>query len=270
MATKIRAGTSGYSYKEWKGPFYPDDLPQDQWLNYYAKQLPTVEINNTFYRMPRTHVVEAWRDSVPASFRFVIKASRRITHQSRLKDAEESTGYLIKRAETLGKKLGAVLFQLPPYMQLNLERLQTFQDLLPADLPAAFEFRHESWLDPAVDETLRDHGHARVLSHDESSGKVAVPEGKLVYLRLRAFNYTPAALRKWHTQIEASGARNAFVFFKHEDEGAGPAMAKKFLNIVSGAAPARAPRKAPAAKEKAAAKPKAAPRKKTAGKKKTA
>ena len=138
MVTKILAGTSGYSYKGWRGHFYPEDLPQDQWLNYYSRQLPTVEINNTFYRMPQSHVMETWRDAVPDDFQFVIKANRRITHQGRLKNVEQTMGYLLERTGILGEKLGAVLFQLPPYMKMDLERLQSFQSLLPDQFPAAF------------------------------------------------------------------------------------------------------------------------------------
>ncbi len=257
MTLQLRAGTSGYSYKEWRGHFYPEELTADEWLSYYASQLPTVEINNTFYRMPKTHVVEAWRDAVPANFRFVIKASRRITHQHRLNNCAEPVDYLVQRARTLGEKLGVVLFQLPPYMQLNLERLTTFQALLPEDLPAAFEFRHDSWLDDDVDAALAARGHARVVAHDESTGNLDVPAGDLAYLRLRAFNYTPAALRKWHARVLASGAKEAYVFFKHEDAGAGPAMARAFLETAAAAKPVRAKRKA------ARPAPKAAPKRST-------
>ena len=139
------AGTSGYSYKEWKGTFYPEDLPQADMLAYYAERLPAVEINNTFYRMPRSHVLEDWRDTVPADFRFIIKASRRITHHARLKDADESIEYLATRLEKLEGKLGCVLFQLPPYLRKGAERLDAFLSAWPSAFPAAVEFRHESW-----------------------------------------------------------------------------------------------------------------------------
>ncbi len=234
MATKILAGTSGYSYKGWQGTFYPEKLPQDEWLSYYAGKLPTVEINNTFYRMPREHVVEAWRDAVPARFRFVIKASRRITHMSRLKDADESTGYLLKRTAVLGDKLGAVLFQLPPYLKADTERLSRFQDLLPDGYPAAFEFRHESWLDADVEKLLSERQHTLVVSHDDNSSpraRITLPSTPLLYVRLRASSYTAAALKKWHTAINSSRARTAFVFFKHEDAGVGPKLAGQFLSL---------------------------------------
>ena len=262
MPIEIRAGTSGYSYKEWRGAFYPPEVHQDEWLSYYASKLPAVEINNTFYRMPRKHVVETWRDSVPESFRFVIKASRRITHQSRLNNAAESTGYLLERAELLGDRLGAVLFQLPPFMRCDLDRLRSFQDLLPDSLPVAFEFRHDSWLGDEVDQALQDRGHARVLSHDANGGDVELMPGPLCYLRLRDSNYTPAALAGWHRKIGASGAERAFVFFKHEDAGGGPRMAAEFLALGDSeavtpkrAAPKRAAPKKVARKDAADAKP---------------
>ncbi len=228
---QVLAGTSGYSYKEWRGVFYPEQAQPDEWLEFYANRLPTVEINNTFYRMPRSHVVETWRDSVPEDFRFVIKASRRITHQKRLKDAGEPVGFLLKQTSLLGAKLGALLFQLPPQQRMDLERLQAFQALLPDGLPAAFEFRHTSWDDEAVDHALADRGHARVLSHDGGLETPALGTGPLCYLRLRAPDYTTETLAGWRKRVDASGADVAFVFFKHEDAGGGPRMATEFLSV---------------------------------------
>ncbi len=250
MAERIRifGGTSGYSYKAWRGTFYPPELHADEWLSYYASRLPAVEINNTFYRMPRSYVVETWRDSVPEAFRFVIKASRRITHQKRLKDTDEAMGFLVSRAEILGPKLGALLFQLPPNMTVNVERLRAFQALIPEGLPVAFEFRHPSWDSEDVHAALLDRGHARVATHDDAMapapGSVDLLPGPLVYLRLRAANYTPVQLRRWREKIEASGAERAFVFFKHEDAGAGARLAESFLEPL--AAPASGPRPAAA------------------------
>ena len=238
----IFAGTSGYSYKEWRGAFYPPEMHPDEWLSYYASRLPAVEINNTFYRMPRSHVVETWRDSVPDDFRFVIKASRRITHQKRLKDAEEPMGFLLSRAEILGARLGALLFQLPPNMAINVERLKQFQSLIPEDLPVAFEFRHASWDDEAVHSALSERGHALVVTHDDSSTQdslLTLLPGPLVYLRLRGSNYTPAALRRWREKVRNSDADSAFVFFKHEDAGGGARMAESFLKADAARKPAR-------------------------------
>ncbi|NKB97026.1 MAG: DUF72 domain-containing protein [Pseudomonadales bacterium] len=252
MDTIIRAGTSGFSYKEWRGHFYPEDLPQDQWLTYYADQLPTVEINNTFYRMPKSHVVEAWRNAVPDNFRFVIKASRRITHIKRLNDAAEPTEFLLKATSLLGDKLGAVLFQCPPNMRENLDRLEAFLELLPEGYPAAFEFRHESWDSPETSALLAAHKHARVVAHGDDEPLNDIPKSDFVYLRLRATQYTPASLTKWHNKVDKSGASRAFVFFKHEDAGAGPKMAQKFLQkSTARKAPQRAPRKVTTRKRKA-------------------
>lgn len=260
----VLAGTSGYSYKEWRGVFYPEQAQPDEWLEFYATRLPTVEINNTFYRMPRSHVVETWRDSVPEQFRFVIKASRRITHQKRLKDAGEPVEFLLKQTALLGDKLGALLFQLPPQQRLDLDRLQSFQALLPDGVAAAFEFRHPSWEDAAVDKALENRGHARVLSHDGGKEVPALPKGALCYLRLRAPDYTAQELADWRNRVELSGAERAFVFFKHEDAGGGPRMAAEFLadtgEALAGAAPAtdgsassrRAPERAAAKRTKPA------------------
>ena len=265
MDKKIRAGTSGYSYKEWRGSFYPEALGQDDWLSFYASKLPAVEINNTFYRMPKEHVVAAWRDAVPDGFKFVIKASRRITHQSRLKNTEEATGYLIKRAHVLGDKLGAVLFQLPPYLRADLDRLQGFQDLLPEDLPCVFEFRHQSWHEADVLHCLGQRGHGWVVTHNEDTPKAEFrATGNLTYLRLRSSKYTPGELRKWYRKADHEAQqhnRQGFVFFKHEEAGAGPAMAAKFMALAAKPKPKRA-----AAKSRATSKPvpKRAARKTTA------
>ena len=248
--TRIFTGTSGYSYKEWRGAFYPSELHPDEWLSYYASRLPAVEINNTFYRMPRSHVVETWRDSVPDGFRFVIKASRRITHQKRLKDADEPMGFLLSRAEILGPKLGALLFQLPPNMAVNADRFREFQALIPPDVPTAFEFRHPSWDDDEICSMLEARGHALVVTHDDAT-ETRSPDllpGPLVYLRLRGSSYSPAAIRRWQEKVQSSGSEQAFVFFKHEDAGGGARLAEAFLEQTGSAAgPRKAARKKPAA-----------------------
>lgn len=223
------AGTSGYSYKEWKGPFYPETIAPSDMLAYYGRKLPAVEINNTFYRMPRTHVLENWRDAVPEGFRFVIKASRRITHQSRLND---DGAFLAERVVTLGDRLGCVLFQLPPYLRKNAERLGAFLEGWPRELPAAFEFRHVSWFDDEIMEMLRDRGAAICVSDD---GNMALPTvfatTDWVYFRLRREAYDAAALAQWHARADETGAQYGFAFFKHEDAGAGPKLATSFLEL---------------------------------------
>ena len=228
------AGTSGYSYKEWKGAFYPETIAPTDMLAYYGRHLPAVEINNTFYRMPRTHVLESWRDAVPEGFRFVIKASRRITHQSRLND---DGAFLAERVATLGDRLGCVLFQLPPYLRKNAERLGAFLAGWPRELPAAFEFRHVSWFDEEIMEMLRHRGAAICVSDD---GEMALPEviatTDWLYLRLRGEAYDTPAFTQWLDRANATGASHGFAFFKHEDAGAGPKLAKAFLELAQATA----------------------------------
>ncbi|NJN51701.1 MAG: DUF72 domain-containing protein [Gammaproteobacteria bacterium] len=226
------AGTSGYSYKEWLGSFYPEALKTDAMLGYYAVRLPTVEINNTFYRMPRTQVLQSWCDAVPNDFRFVVKASRRITHQLRLNDAQEPTEYLARKLEALGDKLGAVLFQLPPYLRKDMDRLRSFLDVLPQALPSAFEFRHASWLDDEVFDLLAKRNRAICASEDdESEAPMRLATTDWLYLRLRKTAYDDAMLKAWHRTAQATPAKHAFVFFKHEDEATGPATAARFLEL---------------------------------------
>ena len=242
---KIFSGTSGYSYKEWKGSFYPSDIAASDMLAHYAKSLNTVEINNTFYRMPRSHVVEGWRDAVGADFRFSIKATRRITHIKRLNDdIAEPLDYLIKRAALLEDKLGAVLFQLPGNFKLNHERLAAFLKRWPKELPAAFEFRHESWFEEQTYELLAAHNVAMVASED---GESPIPQrldtAPMAYLRLRKPTYTNVQLRRWLTRCQQSGSDRVYAFFKHEDAGAGPKLATRFTELSAPPAPKRAARR---------------------------
>lgn len=229
----LLAGASGYSYKPWKGPFYPAKLPDSEMLAYYAARLPAVEINNTFYRMPKSAVLADWSAKTPKDFRFVLKASRRITHQQRLKDSAETLGYLYKSAEALGDKLGAVLFQLPPNMKKDLDRLKGFLALLPPDQKAAFEFRHDSWFDEAVYDCLRTHDAAFCISEFEDDDKATpkVATARWGYLRLRRDSYADADLEAWLQHLRRQAWDQAFVFFKHEDEGAAPKLAQRLLEL---------------------------------------
>ncbi len=226
------AGTSGYSYKGWRGTFYPPDIAANGMLTHYASQLPAVEINNTFYRMPRSQVLASWRDQVPASFRFAIKASRRITHQAKLANCEDAIGYLAASLQALGDKLGCVLFQLPPYLRKDTARLAAFLDAWPKAYPAAVEFRHDSWFDGEVADLLARHGAAICVSED---GKLTLPTFSgttdWLYLRLRRPDYDRSALTQWLDKGYATGAARGFAFFKHEDEGAGPKLAARFLKL---------------------------------------
>lgn len=256
----IQAGTSGYSYKGWVGTFYPEGTRPPAMLAYYGERLATVEINNTFYRLPKASVLEAWAKSVPANFRFTIKASRRITHLKRLKGTDDETGYLLKTVATLGPKLGALLFQLPPNLKRDLERLDAFLELLPEGTPATMEFRHESWLDEAVFDRLRARNIPLVLVDDEdASPPEVISTADWGYLRLRRPGYDEGELRAWADKIDQKGWKNALVYFKHEDAGAGPKLAGEFLKLVG-----TPTKRAPAAADKPAAK-KPAARKRKAG-----
>lgn len=230
------AGTSGYSYKEWKGSFYPDKLPAKDMLRHYAQQLPVVEINSTFYRMPRADVLRGWTEQVPETFRFVIKASRRITHLKRLKDVGDDVQYLYETLEVLENRLGAVLFQLPPNLKKDMGRLEAFMPLLPRGVRAALEFRHESWFDEEVRDCLHDHDAALCLADTGEDGSPGGDELRSTaswgYVRLRRPEYTRDELTAWADRFRGQGWSDAFVFFKHEDEAGGPRMAAEFLGIV--------------------------------------
>jgi uncharacterized protein YecE (DUF72 family) len=251
---ELFAGTSGFAYREWVGPFYPEGLATSEMLRFYAEHLPAVEINNTFYRLPRASVLESWAAQVPEGFRFALKASQRITHRKRLKDVAEETGYLLRTASALGPKLGAILFQLPPNLRLDLERLDRFLELLPPGARAALEFRHPSWRDAAVAERLRARDVALVAVDAEDAPAEGDPAtAGFGYLRLRRPGYERAELAAWASRIAAQGWSQAFVFFKHEDAGAGPRLAGEFLALAARAAerkPARAARPKEAARPK--------------------
>jgi uncharacterized protein YecE (DUF72 family) len=231
---RVRVGTSGYSYKEWKGVFYPEDLAASEMLRYYAERHDTVEINNTFYRMPSRKMLDGWREQVPGDFAFVLKASRRITHQKRLKDVGGELEYLLGNTSRLGGNLGPFLFQLPPWLKKDVERLRSFLGLLPGGTRAALEFRSSSWADDEVSDLLREHDVARVVSDTGKDGERPVdPTAGFGYLRLRSPSYDDAELRSWAARIHEQPWDEAFVFFKHEDDGAGPELAARFRTILA-------------------------------------
>ncbi len=226
---RVRTGTSGFSYPAWTGPFYPAGTKRPDMLSFYASRLGSVEINNTFYRMPKADLLERWRDTVPDTFRFALKASRRITHQQRLKDAGDSVDYLFRTAEVLGERLGPFLFQLPPYLRCDIGRLASFLGLLPDGMRAAFEFRHASWFDDDVFALLAGAGASLCIADSGSDHDAPlVATADFGYLRLRREDYDETALRAWADRIRRQPWRETYVFFKHEDEGAGPRMAAQF------------------------------------------
>ncbi len=228
---ELYCGTSGFSFKEWKGRFYPEKLPANRMLAWYAERLPTVEINNTFYRMPRRSMLEGWAEQVPDTFRFAVKAPRRITHVKQLADCGEEAGYFFETLQALGSRLGVVLLQLPPHSRVGVEKLKAFCELVPDDVATAFEFRHPSWHDDAVFTVLASYGAAWVTADTEGSDTAPeLPEtGSLTYLRLRGTSYTDGALKAW--KARCAPFERAFVFFKHEDEAAGPAFAERMLAL---------------------------------------
>jgi len=228
----LYVGTSGYSYKEWKGSFYPEKLPAKEMLAYYATRLGAVEINNTFYRLPQRSVLENWREQVPADFRFSVKASQKITHFKRLKGAEEETKYLMETAGALENRLGPVLFQLPPNLKKDLPRLETFLSGLPPGTRATFEFRHPTWLEDDVLELLTAKSHALCISDTDDLPINHIDRtADWGYLRLRRVNYSDANLAEWHKRVRDQNWREAYVFFKHEDAGTGPKLAAQFLTL---------------------------------------
>ena len=232
-APRLFAGASGYSFKEWKGSFYPADIKPDAMLAYYVARLPTVEINNTFYRMPKTNVLENWAATAPDGFRFAIKASRRITHMSRLRaeSSAESLKYLYQNLAALGGKRGPVLFQLPPFFKKDLPRLNEFLALLPEGHRAAFEFRNESWFDDEVYAALKGVGASLCLSEREDNAPPPLVEtAPWGYVRLRLEEYSSDALHAWAERLLATGWREIYTYFMHEPTA--PAYAQALMGAV--------------------------------------
>ena len=229
---KLHVGTSGYSYKEWKGSFYPDKIEASDMLRFYATRFATVEINNTFYRMPNEKTVAHWCEQVPGEFVFVVKASRKITHLKRLAGVDSELSYLFSTVGTLGRRLGPILFQLPPNMKKDLDRLVSFLRLLPGPCQAALEFRHESWFDDEVREAAAAHNACLVWT--DTTDKMHEGAGATAdfgYLRLRRERYDDEDLETWYDQIAKQPWDTVFVFFKHEEEATGPRLASRFSEL---------------------------------------
>ena len=232
--SRLLAGASGYSFKEWKGNFYPDKIKPEEMLAFYAGRLPTVEINNTFYRMPKTTVLENWAGSTPEGFRFAIKASRRITHMARIKveSAAEPLDYLYRNLAALGAKRGPVLFQLPPNLKKDLPRLTGFLGLLPDGHKAAFEFRDDSWFADDVYDALKEAGASLCLSEREDQAPPPLVEtASWGYVRLRLETYSDDDLRQWARRLEATSWLEIHVYFMHEPTA--PAYARSLMDFAS-------------------------------------
>jgi len=235
MASTLFAGASGYSFKEWKGSFYPDRMKPEQMLRWYADRLPTVEINNTFYRMPDAKMVAKWGEQVPEGFTFVLKAPQRITHQKKLAGASADVAYLFETGRTLGDKLGPVLFQLPPYLKKNAALLHEFMAELPEQGKVAFEFRHESWFDDEIYAILRERDIALCAADTDEVTDVdalLVATASWGYMRLRRSEYAASELQAWAERVQRQAWSETYVFFKHEDEGKGPRFAVQFREML--------------------------------------
>jgi uncharacterized protein YecE (DUF72 family) len=230
----IWVGTSGYNYPEWKGSFYPATLPAARMLPYYAARFPTVEINYTFYRMPTEKLVGGWAAQTPSPYKLTLKAPRRITHDSRLRNCGELVKAFCGVAGTLDDKLGALLFQLPPNAKKDVSLLDAFLDDLPPKVCAAFEFRHASWLDDEIFDHLAARNLALCVADSEKMSTPVRVTADYTYFRLRDEGYTPDDIVRWADTIggATSGCREVFVYFKHEEQGKGPELARMLIEAL--------------------------------------
>ena len=238
MPPRLHVGTSGYNFPEWKGSFYPPKLPSSKWLEYYAQQLRTVEINYTFYRTPSAKTIAGWDAVTPAEFTFVLKAPQRITHFMRLRNIDEPLRLFLDIIRKLNAKLGSVLFQLPPNFAKDLGRLGDLLTQFPPDVRAACEFRHASWWSDDVFELLRSTNTALCVADTEEGTTPLVATADFGYVRLRDEGYSETGLREWTQKVQALGSAwtDAYIFFKHEEKGMGPTLARDFLRLAQGTA----------------------------------
>jgi uncharacterized protein YecE (DUF72 family) len=234
---RLHVGTSGYNYPEWKGSFYPADIKAKDMFAFYASRFHAVEINYTFYRMPTVKNAESWRAQAPEGFRYVLKAPRRITHDRRLKDVADAIGMFAEAARALGSHQAPLLFQLPPTFKVDVARLREFLSVLPGDVQAAFEFRHDSWHDDAVYAALAERGAALCIADFGDRTTPIKPTARHGYFRLRDEGYGRDDLARWADVIagQAGAWDDVYVFFKHEDEGKGAAFATEFVEIARNA-----------------------------------
>ena len=231
--TRLHVGTSGYNFPEWKGSFYPPKLPSSKWLEYYAQQLGTVEINYTFYRMPSEKTIAGWNAATPEGFTFVLKAPQRITHFARLRNIDEPLRLFLDLIRKLNTKLGAVLFQLPPNFAKDVERLGDLLTQFPTDVRAACEFRHASWWSDDVYDLLRSTNTALCIADTEEGTTPLVRTADFGYVRLRDEGYSTEGLQGWKQKVQDLGQSwtDAYIFFKHEEEGVGPKLAAEFQKL---------------------------------------
>ncbi len=242
MAAKLYVGTSGFSYPEWRGNFYPADLPGDEMLKHYSRAFSTVELNNTFYRFPRTEHVELWRKSTPRGFRFSVKAHRLITHIKRLKDVEDPIRTQLERIAVLKDRRGPVLFQLPPTLPRDVPLLRDFLYALPP-MPVAVEFRHQSWYDDEVYTTLAEQRAALVIMESDEDEPVLEFVGPLVYLRLHRSAYDAAMVDAWAGRIHdlLVAQKDVYAYFTHEEGAPAPVYAGQLKELVGATSEPSAP-----------------------------
>ena len=227
----IWVGTSGYNYPEWKGSFYPEKLPAAKMLPYYAERFATVEINYTFYRAPNEKILQGWDAATPGRFKLTLKAPKRITHDARLRDCGDRVRQFLETAAVLGPKLGALLFQLPPNLKKDLALFDAFLETFPPRIPAAFEFRHVSWLDEEIYSRLRARNLALCVADSEKLSTPVEVTADYAYFRLRDEGYGPTDIERWARVIEerTSQCRDVYVYFKHEESGKGPEFARELI-----------------------------------------
>jgi uncharacterized protein YecE (DUF72 family) len=227
-------GTSGYNYPEWRGSFYPEKFAAAKMLPYYAERFRTVEINYTFYRAPNEKILDGWNKATPEQFKLTLKAPKRITHDRRLRDCAEPVRQFLETAASLGPKLGALLFQLPPNLKKDVALLDSFLDTFPPRVCAAFEFRHDSWLDEEVYARLRARNLALCVADSERLATPVVVTADYGYFRLRDEGYTADDIARWGDVIraKASSCHDVFVYFKHEESGKGPAFALELMRVL--------------------------------------
>ncbi|HZB24895.1 MAG TPA: DUF72 domain-containing protein [Vicinamibacterales bacterium] len=229
MVQRIQVGTSGYNYPEWRGSFYPEKFSTGKMLPYYAERFPTVEINYTFYRMPTDALLAGWAAATPEAFTFTLKAPRRITHDAKLQRCEDALQTFCRTARTLGPRLAALLFQLPPTMKKELGVLRSFLELLPEGLRTAFEFRHPSWFDAEVYAALRSRNAALCVADSEKLSTPVETTADYAYFRLRDEGYQQGDIEGWAATIRSLSVTDAFVYFKHEEQGLGPDFARRLI-----------------------------------------
>jgi uncharacterized protein YecE (DUF72 family) len=229
----VLVGTSGYNYPEWRGTFYPEKLATNKMLAYYAERLPTVEINYTFYRIPNEKLLAGWAAGTPEPFTFTLKAPRRITHDAKLQRCEDLLQTFCRAARTLGPKLAALLFQLPPTFKKDADVLRAFVELVPEGTRAAFEFRHASWLDNETFDLLRSRNLALCVADSEKMSTPVEITADYAYFRLRDEGYQDSDIQRWASTVRGQPANTAYVYFKHEEQGLGPVFAKKFIDALS-------------------------------------